>query len=481
MKEIVAQKPDAPAITSQDTTRTWKDLHLRTNRIARGMLSKGVKFGDFVTIALPNGNGFIEACYAAWKIGATPQPVSSRLPAGELAAIIELANSPIVVSDMPMPSPRPVVSIAELHGASPDDSDLPEAIAPAYKAPTSGGSTGRPKLIVSGSRGVTVKGGMEGSFWRYDGNSTVLMPGPLYHNGPFGCVFGALNAGAHVVVMPKFDVEDTLRHIEKYKADWIYLVPTMMSRIWRAAEPRTVRRVVAEDAVASRGALPAAPERGVHSLAGRRHHHGAVCRDRGAMRDDDHRHRVAEPSRLGRARDGRCGRRWRRSAPTAAGIAGGRGGRNLHAARSVAAAVLSPASARETRTLAGGWESIGDIGWFDADGYLYLADRRTDMILVGGANVYPAEIEAALEEHPLVASSAVIGLPNDDLGNTVHAIIQPRPGLDLDDLQKHLAERLVVYKRPRTFELVEENVRDDAGKVRRNGARRRCAGEGSPS
>jgi bile acid-coenzyme A ligase len=123
------------------------------------------------------------------------------------------------------------------------------------------------------------------------------------------------------------------------------------------------------------------------------------------------------------------------------------------------------------RVINGDWESIGDIGWFDEDGYLYLADRRTDMILVGGANVYPAEIESALEEHPLVASSAVIGLPDEDLGNRVHAIIQPRPGFDLEDLKRHLGERLVTYKRPRSFELVSENVRDDAGKVRRTALR----------
>src|SRR5260221_8119004 len=104
------------------------------------------------------------------------------------------------------------------------------------------------------------------------------------------------------------------------------------------------------------------------------------------------------------------------------------------------------------RVLPGGWESLGDIGYFDEDGYLYLADRRTDMILVGGANVYPAEIESALDEHPLVISSCVIGLPDDDLGNRVHAIVQPRPGLEVDDLQKHLAERLVIYKRPRSFD-----------------------------
>jgi bile acid-coenzyme A ligase len=119
------------------------------------------------------------------------------------------------------------------------------------------------------------------------------------------------------------------------------------------------------------------------------------------------------------------------------------------------------------RTLEGGWESLGDIGYFDADGYLYLADRRTDMILVGGSNVYPAEIEAALDEHPLVQSSAVIGLPDEEMGNQIHAIVQPRPGLTEAALREHLRSQLVTYKQPRTYEFVAENIRDDAGKVRR--------------
>ncbi len=106
------------------------------------------------------------------------------------------------------------------------------------------------------------------------------------------------------------------------------------------------------------------------------------------------------------------------------------------------------------------------MGSLDADGYLYLSDRQTDMILAGGANIYPAEIEAALDEHPRVRSCAVIGLPDDDLGNVVHAIVQTDDGspIDLDDLRAHLAERLVRYKIPRTFEFTDEPLRDDAGK-----------------
>jgi len=127
----------------------------------------------------------------------------------------------------------------------------------------------------------------------------------------------------------------------------------------------------------------------------------------------------------------------------------------------------------EARRIDGGWESLGDMGSIDADGYVYLADRQTDMILAGGSNVYPAEVEAALDEHPRVRSSAVIGLPDDDLGSRIHAIVQTDDGtpIDADDLRAHLAERLVRYKIPRDFEFTTEPLRDDAGKIRRSALR----------
>jgi bile acid-coenzyme A ligase len=111
------------------------------------------------------------------------------------------------------------------------------------------------------------------------------------------------------------------------------------------------------------------------------------------------------------------------------------------------------------------------MGWFDADGYLHLADRKTDMILVGGSNVYPAEIEAVLDAHPGVRSSAVIGLPDEDLGSRLHAIVDAPGGVDEAALRAHLAGQLVAYKIPRSFELVAEPLRDDAGKLRRSALR----------
>jgi len=468
LARVAQQKPNAPAITCEDVTLTWAELHKRTNRMARGMAARGVKLGDFVTIALPNSVAFIEACYAAWKIGACPQPVSSRLPLSELNAIVELAETPIVVSDAAFESSKPVVSARALLEASQDESDLPDVVSPSWKAPTSGGSTGRPKLIVSGQAGLV--DGIGAAFWRIGKDDVCLMPGPMYHNGPFVTVFPALQIGARVVLMPKFDAEGVLREVEKHRATWVYLVPTMMGRIWRLPEEvrtkynlsslKTVWHLAApcpawlkEEWIRWLGSeviwelyggtegLASTVLSGTEWLA----HRGSVGRVQvgGIMKafgPDGRESPVGETGEIYMQRDAGFPATYRYVGAT-------------------------------PRVLPGGWESIGDIGWFDADGYLYLADRRTDMILVGGANVYPAEIEAALEEHPLVASSAVIGIPDDDLGNKVHAIIQPRPGLDLEELQKHMADKLVVYKRPRTYELVTENVRDDAGKVRRTALR----------
>jgi bile acid-coenzyme A ligase len=116
-----------------------------------------------------------------------------------------------------------------------------------------------------------------------------------------------------------------------------------------------------------------------------------------------------------------------------------------------------------------GWDTAGDLGWMDDEGYLFLADRRTDMIVSGAANIYPAEVEAALAAHPSVIDCVVIGLPDEDLGQRVHAIVQTDTDtLKEQALREHLAGRLLLYKTPRTYEFTALPLRDDAGKVRRS-------------
>lgn len=463
LTQLAEVRPDRPAVSDQNRTVTWKELDRRTNRIARGLERVGVKLGDLVTLGLPNGVDFIEACYALWKVGATPQPISYRLPRHEAEAVMELAATPILIAGDTVEGDRPRYDVSALIALSDDDSPLEDRIAPYYKAPTSGGSTGRPKLILSGGPGVTLAAGA--GAYRTNSEDVMIMPGPLYHNGPFTSGFGGLNVGAHLVVLPRFDAEETLRAVERHKGTWMYLVPTMMSRIWRLPEDVRARYDVSSLKTVWHLAAPCPPwlkeawinwlgpevimelyagteAQAVTIITGTEwlEHRGSVGRVAfGEMAAFDADGNLLPPGEVGEV----YMRRPEGMPPS------------YHYRGATA------------RTLEGGWESLGDIGSFDKDGYLYLADRRTDMILVGGSNVYPAEIESALDEHPLVQSSAVIGLPDEEMGNLIHAIVQPRPGLTEEALRNHVRGLLVTYKQPRTYEFVTDNIRDDAGKVRR--------------
>ncbi|WP_374573362.1 AMP-binding protein [Phenylobacterium sp.] len=469
LRDLAQTKPDAPAVTSGGTTFTYAELHSRTNRIARALIDKGVKHGDLVTLGLPNSTGFIEAAWAIWKAGATPQPISFRLPKNELEAIMELAKTPVVIGQFAHEIDRPLLDVDELLALSDDDSDLPDLVAPIYKAPTSGGSTGRPKLILSGNRAETTKEMPEAGGFRIKPGATVVIPAALYHNAPFGMAAAGITLGAHVVVTPRFDPEATLQAVQQHKATWLYLVPTMMSRIWRLPEEVRAAYDVSSLETMWHMAAPCpawlkenfihwfGPETVMELYAGTEAQAVTIINGAEWLEHRGSVGRVTTGEMIVVGEDGQ---------PLPAGQPG-----EIYMRRPAGAPPSYQYRGATPRTLPGGWESLGDIGWFDEDGYLYLADRRTDMILVGGSNVYPAEIEAALDEHPLVQSSAVIGLPDEDMGAVVHAIVQPRPGLDEAGLRAFLADKLVTYKQPRSYEFVEEPLRDDAGKVRRTALR----------
>lgn len=225
------RKPSgAPAFTHPEGVVSWAQFEDRANRRARLLRDAGVKAGDFVTLAIANGNSFYENTFAIWKLGATPNPVASKLPAGEFRAIVDLVKPSVVVGADPtsLPGVKIVPAEADLQGY--DFAAVSEPPAKNWKGMTSGGSTGRPKVIVD-HRPAQWDPAAPGFGQRVDG--VVLNPGPLYHNAPFGLTATALHTGAHVVLMVRFDAEETLRLVEQHRATWLYLVPTMMSRIWR--------------------------------------------------------------------------------------------------------------------------------------------------------------------------------------------------------------------------------------------------------
>jgi len=463
VSQIAAEKPDAPAITDHTHTVTWRQFDRRTNQIARGLAKAGVKFGDVVSIALPNGAGFLEAAFGLWKAGATPQMLSWRLPQAEADAVMELAETPILISNGSVTGARPRYDVEDLIALGGDDGPLPDVTAPVYKAATSGGSTGRPKLILSGAPGVVMAAG--GGAYRIGWDDVCIMPGPLYHNAPFTISANALGNGAHVVLLPKFDPEETLKAVDRYRATWLYLVPTMMSRIWKLPDEVKAKYDVSGLHTVWHMAAPCPPwlkEAWIHWIGPEAIMELYAGTEAQAVTILSGTEWLAHRGSVGKVTMGEMAafnEAGKRLPPGEIGEVYMRRPEGMPASYQYRGA--------SARTLPGGWESLGDIGSFDADGYLYLADRRTDMILVGGSNVYPAEIEAALDEHPSVHSSAVIGLPDDEMGAVIHAIVHPKGDVTEADLRDHLRSRLVSYKQPRSYEFVSDHVRDDAGKVRR--------------
>jgi bile acid-coenzyme A ligase len=469
LSDLAAADPDFPAVTCGGRTVSRSELERLGNRMARDLQSRGVGVGDFVTVALPNSVDWFVTYLGCWKTGAVPQPVSAKLPSRELAEIVALAESKVVMGAEPDSLPNTVcLSVGYRSPDDLDDGPVSDAVSPAWKAPTSGGSTGRPKLIVSGDPSLIDEEAPSAFGFRRDG--CLVMPGPLYHNGPAVWSCQAWLSGSHVVLLERFNEEATLAAIEEHRGEVVYLVPTMMKRILRLPEDVRLKYDLSSLRAVWHLAEPCpvwlkeawidwlGAERIFELYAGTEAQAVTIITGPEWL---EHRGSVGRPTSGefkvtdldGNALPvGEMGEVWLRNNREQA---------TYHY------------KGAEPRTLDGGWESLGDMGWFDADGYLYLGDRMQDMILSGGANIYPAEVEAAIQEHPAVRSVCVIGLPDEDKGSLVYAIVEAdRDALAEQELLEFAAERLAKYKLPRVVEFVDAPLRDEAGKVRRAALRK---------
>ena len=458
---------DEIAIRMGAETITWRDLDRRSGARAAELIAHGVGVDDLVGIALPNGVAHHEWTFAAWKAGATPCIFPSRLPGAELEEIIALANPRVLVAPTGQVSGATTAIAADgpIPAVGATDAVPTDLVATCWKALASGGSTGRPKLIVDHGEArlnARISGLLQ--FARIPADGVLLNPGPLYHNGPFLFSNLALIAGAQLIEMERFDARECLALIEAHRVEWVCLVPAMMHRIWslppkvRNAYDLSSLKVVIHMAAACPIWLKQAwiewlgPERILEAYAGTE---GAGTLINGVDW-------LRKPGSVGQVASGALTVRNEEGEVCAPGEVG---------------EIYFPAGAAdrfhyvgaEPRLDAHGRMSLGDLGHVDADGYLFLADRRTDLIIRGGANIYAAEVEAALSEHPEVLSAVVIGLPSEDLGQRVHAIVEVASSTDLDAsiLDAFVAARLSTYKRPETYEFTRDPLRDEAGKVRR--------------
>jgi bile acid-coenzyme A ligase len=458
--------PDEPALTCEGRTVTRGELEASTNRLARAYAERGVGVGDYVTIVLPNSIEWIQAALAAWKLGAVPQPLPARLPDAELDGLLALRPRALLVGRTDPGGAIPSVPGSFAPDPALSDGPLPEAVSPSWKAMASGGSTGRPKLIEAGGDS-RFAAALFGQLMGTREGDTELFAVPLSHNTGMTAATIGLLMRQHLVLMPRFDAPEYLRLVTEHRVNFLVTVPTIMQRLLPVYRANP----------------------GAYDLSSIRRlwHVGAPCPPAVKQAWID----LLGPEVIWELYGGTelqamtfiSGTQWLGHRGSVGVVVAGEmkvlDDEGNECSPGVAGEIYmrpSPGSAPTYRYIGAtaksrdGWDSLGDLGYFDEDGFLYLNDRRVDMFTVGGRNVYPAEIEAALSEHPNILSCLVVGVPDDDLGQVPHAIVQA-DGLDEAAVIAFLSDRIAAYKVPRTVEFTDKPLRDDAGKARRSAVR----------
>lgn len=451
---LAERDPDALAVRDDAEAISRAELILRSERVASVLAQSGVQHGDLVTVLTRNDVDTVAAFVAIWMLGATPQPLSPRLPADEQRAIVELAQSWVVVGGDTLPL-----------GPYPDEPRYvgPDLAASSWKAPTSSGSTGRPKIVLATASAHIDPDSRVADF--IPKTAVQLVCAPLSHSAPFTYAMRGLMTGHSLVLIPRFDAERVLDAISTHRVTWAMLVPTMMHRMLRLpADIRESADLSSLESILHIGARCAdETKRGFIDWIGAERvvevYAGSESAGLTMIRGDEW---LEHPGSVGRGIGG-----------TTLRITDA-GGRELPAGETGLVQMRRDGPARYSYLGAeapdlDGWHTLGDTGRLDADSYLYIVDRADDLIVTGGVKVYPIEIEQVLERHPLVRSAVAVGVPDEDLGAAIHAVIDiADAGLTEPELREWLALNLDPEKRPRTIQLVREPLRDDAGKVRRS-------------
>jgi long-chain acyl-CoA synthetase len=458
-------QPQKTAIAFGARRISYGELDARANRCARLLQSHGVQAGDRVAIALRNRPEFLEIAAAAARLRAEIVPVSWRFKRDEMRYMLDdsAARIAFVEDDAPIGSHdegAPLIPLGayeealRAHSAAPAGEDLP----PSFRYYTSG-TSGRPKAVErpkADPAGAAARAAALPTMAGLTGPGEVhLACGPLYHTAPCAFANYALLFGHTVVLMQSFDARDALRAIQDERVTWTHMVPINFIRILDVRERfdcSSLKRVLHAAAPCpvdvKRRIMDRFPPGVVLEYYG-------MTEGLATMIDADE--WVRKPGSVGRAIPG--ARLTIRDA-TGAVLAPGETGVVY-----VTGARFEYAGAPEKTAEAwrGDEFTVGDMGTLDADGYLYLTDRAQDMIITGGANVYPAEVEAVLLQHEGVRDCAVIGVPDDEFGEAVHAIVEG----DAPDLVEFARARLAHYKCPRTVSFVDELPRDPTGTVRK--------------
>lgn len=498
IREHAEANPEKPAIIlhPSGTVVTFGELEARANRLAHYFRGQGLQEGDVVAILMENNEHIHAVMWAARRSGLYYVPINTHLTAAEAAYIIDNSGAKAIVGsavlkdilsglDKELPNGLPdtlLIADGELDGWQ----RYPEAVADLPATPIddemdgdllqySSGTTGRPKGIkrelphVPPSETPGMMSALVG-FWMQP-DSVYLSPAPLYHTAPSVWSMQTHAAGITTVVLEKFDAEGTLDAIQKYGVTQGQFVPVMFTRMLKL--PESVRN--SYDLSSLRRVMHAAAPCPVEIKKQMIDWWGPIVDEYYASSEaigatvifaEDW---LTHPGSVGKPMNGLVhilDEDGKELPPGQAGEIFFEGGADFEYLNDAE----KTASSRESH----GWKTVGDIGYVDEDGYLYLTDRRHHMIISGGVNIYPQEAENMLVVHPKVMDAAVFGIPDDEMGQSVKGVVQTVDPADAtpefaEELLGWLRERLTHYKCPRTISFEAELPRTDTGKLYKQG------------
>ena len=483
--------PDRLAIVSPSGDRTFAELNANANRLVRALRARGVGEGDSLVLVCANRPEFAEVLSACQRMGVRATPANWHLTAGELAYIVSDSDASVVVGDARFASTvapasdnvrvrlavgGPIDGFDSYADALAQQSgdDISDAVIGRTMLYTSG-TTGRPKGVDRPPAAVQPSAltAAMAAATQYDAAADVhLCTGPLYHAAPLAFSLSVpLGYGVGVVLMDGWDAEETLRLVERHRVTHTHMVPTMFHRLLALPDDVKRRHDVASLRVVLHGAAPCpvpVKQALIEWLGPIVYEYYAATEGGGTFVGPDE--WLKKPGTVGRPVDVGLIR-----------ILDPVDGTELAADEIGTVYLRAPAEGRfryykdDDKTQGsyrGDYFTLGDHGYLDADGYLFLTGRSAELIISGGVNVYPAEVDAVLLTHPAVGDAGTIGIPDDEWGEVVRSVVELKQGVPASEELAHelvvwCQDRLARYKCPRAIDFVEELPRHDNGKLYR--------------
>ncbi|UVO26679.1 acyl-CoA synthetase [Bradyrhizobium arachidis] len=488
-------------IVSGERSRAHADVADRADRIASGLAKIGVKQGDCVCMLQRNDIAFIEAAYAAMRLGAYGVPINWHFKPEEINYILKDSGTSVLIGHADMlhglrdaipkgvtvisvPTPPEILKNYKIdpdHLRTPDFAidfeswlaqfqpyDGPVVPQPMNMIYTSG-TTGHPKGVrrhaptpeqqAAGER-------MRAMIYGLKPGARALLPGPLYHSAPnsFGLRAGKL--GGALVLMPRFEAEEFLELIERYKVDTIFMVPTMFIRLMKLPEEVRKRYVVSSLRHIIHAAAPCPPDvkRAMIEWWGPVIFEFYGSTESGAVTFATSEDALKKPGTVGKISPGA---ELRFLGEDGRVLPVGEIGEIYSRMRETADFTYHNKSEKRTEIDREGFITSGDVGYIDQDGYVFICDRKRDMVISGGVNIYPAEIEYVLHAVPGVHDCAVFGIPDAEFGEALMAVVEPQAGTTLDaaEIRTRLKASLADYKVPKHIEIHTQLPREDSGKI----------------